>query len=142
MQKKSTKTFIRTFNYLFSIQPNTIFLLLLLPELQSTFMTIIILSIVSATDIHVSPWINKKERIRRSIYKYLYQPRYGGKRGRSKENWNILSNNDKQKMRATAQVKLVWNHLPVRKHILYSIFNFQFYIYTYIYIVLSFILIA
>ena len=111
LHKKSTKTFIRTFNYLFSIQPNTIFLLLLLSGLQSTFMTIIILSIVSATDIHVSPWINKKERIRRSIYKYLYQPRYGGKRGRSKENWNILSNNDKQKMRATAQVKLVWNHL-------------------------------
>ena len=67
---------------------------------QSTFMTIIIPSIVSATDIHVSPWINKKERIR-SIYKYLFQPRYRLerkiKKGKIKRNWNILYNNDKQK---------------------------------------------
>ena len=46
-------------------------------------MTIIIVSIVSAKDMPVSPWINKKERIR-SIYKYLFQPRDVEKRGRSK----------------------------------------------------------
>ena len=67
--------------YLFShsieYSPKEMFLLLLFSAFtrQSTFMTIIIPSIVSATDIHVSPWINKKERIR-SIYKYLFQPRY------------------------------------------------------------------